>query len=107
MTPVEPPAMVPELSGPDAALSRHVLGHYPTGVAVITAMDGEEHDKFRATLAKPFMRTEIRKLIDTLIRRKLMEVLAKAGEREIHRGMEIQPLREAMLKAVQEKKAAA
>lgn len=30
----EPPA----LSGPDAALSRHVLGHYPTGVAVVTAM---------------------------------------------------------------------
>ncbi|UQX90158.1 flavin reductase family protein [Jatrophihabitans telluris] len=27
----------PALSGPDAALSRHVLGHYPTGVAVITA----------------------------------------------------------------------
>jgi 3-hydroxy-9,10-secoandrosta-1,3,5(10)-triene-9,17-dione monooxygenase reductase component len=28
----------PILSGPDASLSRHVLGHYPTGVAVITAM---------------------------------------------------------------------
>jgi 3-hydroxy-9,10-secoandrosta-1,3,5(10)-triene-9,17-dione monooxygenase reductase component len=27
----------PELSGPDAGLFRHVLGHYPTGVAVITA----------------------------------------------------------------------
>ena len=27
----------PALAGPDAALSRHVLGHYPTGVAVITA----------------------------------------------------------------------
>ena len=35
---------------------------------LLTAMDGEPHDKFRATLAKPFMRTEIRKLIDTLIR---------------------------------------
>ncbi len=30
-----------------------------------------------------------------LIRRKLMEVLAKAGEREVHRGMEIVPLRDA------------
>jgi 3-hydroxy-9,10-secoandrosta-1,3,5(10)-triene-9,17-dione monooxygenase reductase component len=28
----------PSLSGPDAELFRHVLGHYPTGVAVITAM---------------------------------------------------------------------
>jgi 3-hydroxy-9,10-secoandrosta-1,3,5(10)-triene-9,17-dione monooxygenase reductase component len=27
----------PALSGPDADLFRHVLGHYPTGVAVITA----------------------------------------------------------------------
>jgi 3-hydroxy-9,10-secoandrosta-1,3,5(10)-triene-9,17-dione monooxygenase reductase component len=27
----------PELSGPDADSFRHVLGHYPTGVAVITA----------------------------------------------------------------------
>jgi cytochrome P450 len=35
---------------------------------LLTAMDGEEHDKFRATLQKPFMRPEIRKLIDTLIR---------------------------------------
>ncbi|WP_422342716.1 cytochrome P450 [Parasphingorhabdus sp.] len=35
---------------------------------LITAMDGEEHDKFRATLQKPFMRPQIRKLIDTLIR---------------------------------------
>ena len=35
---------------------------------LLTAMDGEEHDKFRATLQKPFMRSEIRKLIDTLIR---------------------------------------
>jgi 3-hydroxy-9,10-secoandrosta-1,3,5(10)-triene-9,17-dione monooxygenase reductase component len=32
----------PELTWPDAALSRHVLGHYPTGVAVITAMEGDE-----------------------------------------------------------------
>jgi flavin reductase (DIM6/NTAB) family NADH-FMN oxidoreductase RutF len=31
------PASQPELSGPDRQLSRHVLGHYPTGVAVITA----------------------------------------------------------------------
>jgi cytochrome P450 len=35
---------------------------------LITAMDGEEHDKFRATLQKPFMRSEIRKLVETLIR---------------------------------------
>lgn len=28
----------PSLSGPDEKLSRHVLGHYPTGVAVVTAM---------------------------------------------------------------------
>lgn len=28
----------PVLSGPDQKLSRHVLGHYPTGVAVITAV---------------------------------------------------------------------
>jgi 3-hydroxy-9,10-secoandrosta-1,3,5(10)-triene-9,17-dione monooxygenase reductase component len=27
----------PDLSGPDEDLFRHVLGHYPTGVAVITA----------------------------------------------------------------------
>jgi flavin reductase (DIM6/NTAB) family NADH-FMN oxidoreductase RutF len=31
-------ATSPSLSGPDAELFRHVLGHYPTGVAVITAM---------------------------------------------------------------------
>ena len=31
---VSPP---PNLSGPNADLFRHVLGHYPTGVAVITA----------------------------------------------------------------------
>lgn len=30
-------AFRPELRGPDADLLRHVLGHYPTGVAVITA----------------------------------------------------------------------
>lgn len=35
-------SLAPALNGPDAALSRHVLGHYPTGVAVITAMDGDE-----------------------------------------------------------------
>jgi cytochrome P450 len=35
---------------------------------LLTAMDGEDHDKYRATLQKPFMRPEIRKLIDTLIR---------------------------------------
>jgi cytochrome P450 len=35
---------------------------------LLTAMDGEDHDKFRATLQKPFMRSEIRKLVDTLIR---------------------------------------
>ena len=31
------PAFNPNLRGPDADLLRHVLGHYPTGVAVITA----------------------------------------------------------------------
>ncbi|MBK7283811.1 MAG: cytochrome P450 [Sphingomonadales bacterium] len=40
---------------------------------LLTAMDGEEHDAFRATLQKPFMRTEIRKLIDTLIRPVVMK----------------------------------
>ncbi|CAH0498354.1 cytochrome P450 [Novosphingobium sp. CECT 9465] len=40
---------------------------------LLTAMDGEEHDKFRATLQKPFMRSEIRKLIDTLIRPVVVE----------------------------------
>ena len=35
---------------------------------LLTAMDGEEHDKYRATLQHPFMRREVRKLIDTLIR---------------------------------------
>lgn len=35
---------------------------------LLTAMDGEEHVKFRATLQKPFMRSEIRKLVETLIR---------------------------------------
>jgi flavin reductase (DIM6/NTAB) family NADH-FMN oxidoreductase RutF len=29
---------LPQLSGPDADLFRHVLGHYPTGVAVITGI---------------------------------------------------------------------
>jgi cytochrome P450 len=40
---------------------------------LLTAMDGEEHDKFRATLAKPFMRSEIRKLVETMIRPVAME----------------------------------
>jgi cytochrome P450 len=40
---------------------------------LLTAMDGVEHDKFRATLMKPFMRTEVRKLIDTLIRPVVMD----------------------------------
>jgi len=40
---------------------------------LLTAMDGEAHDKFRATLAKPFMRSEIRKLVDTLIRPVVMD----------------------------------
>jgi cytochrome P450 len=35
---------------------------------LLTAMDGAEHNTFRATLQKPFMRPEIRKLIETLIR---------------------------------------
>jgi len=40
---------------------------------LLTAMDGEAHDKFRATLQKPFMRSEIRKLVDTLIRPVVMD----------------------------------
>ena len=35
---------------------------------LLTAMDGDAHSKYRSVLQKPFMRTEIRKLIDTLIR---------------------------------------
>ncbi|MDE2442121.1 MAG: cytochrome P450 [Betaproteobacteria bacterium] len=35
---------------------------------LLTAMDGEAHTRYRSVLQKPFMRTEIRKLIDTLIR---------------------------------------
>jgi cytochrome P450 len=35
---------------------------------LLTAMDGEQHGKFRATLQKPFMRSDIRKLVETLIR---------------------------------------
>jgi cytochrome P450 len=35
---------------------------------LLTAMDGSEHGAFRSTLQKPFMRPQIRKLIDTLIR---------------------------------------
>ncbi|WP_231625099.1 cytochrome P450 [Novosphingobium sp. AAP93] len=45
---------------------------------LLTAMDGEAHDKFRATLQKPFMRGEIRKLVDTMIRPVVMnEFIAK------------------------------
>jgi cytochrome P450 len=40
---------------------------------LLTAMDGDEHDTFRATLQKPFMRPEIRKLIETLIRPVVMD----------------------------------
>jgi cytochrome P450 len=40
---------------------------------LITAMDGKEHDHFRALLQKPFMRSEVRKLIDTLIKPVLMQ----------------------------------
>jgi cytochrome P450 len=40
---------------------------------LLTAMDGEEHTKFRATLQKPFMRSEIRKLVETLIRPVVMK----------------------------------
>jgi cytochrome P450 len=40
---------------------------------LLTAMDGEAHDKFRATLQKPFMRNEIRKLVDTMIRPVVMD----------------------------------
>jgi 3-hydroxy-9,10-secoandrosta-1,3,5(10)-triene-9,17-dione monooxygenase reductase component len=34
-------AVLPALTGPDEATLRHVLGHYPTGVAVITASTPE------------------------------------------------------------------
>lgn len=37
MTNAEPDRPGPLLAGPDADSFRHVLGHYPTGVAVITA----------------------------------------------------------------------
>lgn len=40
---------------------------------LITAMDGKEHDHFRALLQKPFLRPEVRKLIDTLIEPVLMQ----------------------------------
>lgn len=40
---------------------------------LLTAMDGKAHDKFRAALQKPFMRAEIRKLVDTLIRPVVMD----------------------------------
>jgi cytochrome P450 len=40
---------------------------------LITAMDGKEHDHFRALLQKPFLRSEVRKLIDTLIEPVLMQ----------------------------------
>ena len=49
----------------------HIVGD-GFGAAVdnllLTAMDGEEHTKYRKTLQKPFMRGQIRKLMDTLIR---------------------------------------
>ena len=49
----------------------HIVGD-GFGAAVdnmlLTAMDGADHDKFRATLQKPFIRSEIRKLIETMIR---------------------------------------
>lgn len=49
----------------------HIVGD-GFGAAVdnmlLTAMDGEAHTAFRKTLMKPFMRSEIRKLVDTLIR---------------------------------------
>ena len=40
---------------------------------LLTAMDGEAHTRYRSVLQKPFMRTEIRKLIDTLIRPVVMD----------------------------------
>jgi hypothetical protein len=40
---------------------------------LLTAMDGDAHTKIRSVLQKPFMRNEIRKLIDTLIRPVVME----------------------------------
>jgi cytochrome P450 len=49
----------------------HIVGD-GFGAAVdnllLTAMDGEDHDKYRKTLQKPFMRGQVRKLMDTLIR---------------------------------------
>lgn len=40
---------------------------------LLTAMDGKEHDHIRALLQRPFIRSEIRKLIDTLIKPVLMQ----------------------------------
>lgn len=40
---------------------------------LLTAMDGEVHRNFRTTLQKPFMRAEIHKLIETLIRPVVMD----------------------------------
>ena len=58
------------LMNPNDWLS-HIVGD-GFGAAVdnllLTAMDGEDHDKYRKTLQKPFMRGQIRELIDTLIR---------------------------------------
>lgn len=34
---------------------------------LFTAMDGEVHDKYRALIQKPFLRPQIRKLVDTLV----------------------------------------
>ncbi len=54
----------------------HIVGD-GFGAAVdnmlLTAMDGNEHEEFRGALQKPFMRTEIRKLVDTLIKPVVMD----------------------------------
>ena len=58
------------LMNPDDWLSYIVGDGFGAAVdnMLLTAMDGEEHSKYRKTLQKPFMRSQIRKLMDTLIR---------------------------------------
>ncbi|MAF29655.1 MAG: cytochrome P450 [Croceicoccus sp.] len=58
------------LMNPDDWLSYIVGDGFGAAVdnLLLTAMDGEEHTKYRKTLQKPFMRGQIRKLMETLIR---------------------------------------
>ena len=58
------------LMNPNDWLSHIVADGFGAAVdnLLLTAMDGEEHKKYRKTLQNPFMRGQIRKLMDTLIR---------------------------------------